>query len=98
MEVGQGLRRVPKHPEGHRGIDAAANTRIKAHAEHWSTVLVWRVACDAFLYVLAGSRQRTKPHPRRPQGIVGDDSERRVMGTLRQAQQGFPELARRVQL
>ena len=29
---------------------------------------------------------------------MGDDRERGVVGTLRQAQQGFPELARRVQL
>ena len=50
------------------------------------------------LQVLAGSRQRAKAEPRRPKGIVGDDRERRVVGTLRQAQQRLPELACRVQL
>ena len=79
-------------------MDSAANTRIVAHAEHQCTALVWRVACDGFLQVLAGSRQRAKAEPRRPEGIVGDDRERGVVGTLRQAQQGFADLPRRVQL
>ena len=52
----------------------------------------------AFLQVLAGSRQRAKAEPRRPKGIVGDDRERGVVGTLRQTQQRFPKLACRVQL
>ena len=98
VEAGQGLLRVPQQPEGPSGIDSAGNTRILAHAEHRRTALVWRVACDAFLQVLAGSRQRAKAEPRRPKGIVGDDRERGVVGTLRQAQQRFPELSRRVQL
>ena len=98
VDAGQGLLRVPQQPEGQRGIDSAGHTRILAHAEHRRTALVWRVACDAFLQVLAGSRQRAKPEPRHPEGIVGDDRERGVVGTLRQAQQRFPELSRRVQL
>ena len=98
VEAGQGLLRVPQQPEGHRGTGSAGNTRIVAHAEHRRTALVWRVACDAFLQVLAGSRQRAKQEPRCPEGIVGDDSERGVVGTLRQAQQRFPDLSRRVQL
>ena len=69
-----------------------------AHAEHRRTALVWRVACDTCLQVLAGSRQRAKPEPRQPESIVGDDRKRRVMGALRQAQQGVPELARRMEL
>src|SRR5215831_7175738 len=76
----------------------AANARILARAECRNTVLVWRVACAAFLQVLAGIKQRAKVQPRHPKGIVGDDRERRVMGLLRQAQQCFPELACRVQL
>src|SRR6266540_3502088 len=76
----------------------AGNTQILANAERRSTALVWRVVCDAFLQVLASSRQRTKGAPRTPEGMVGDDSERRVVGTLRQAQQRFAELSRRVQL
>ncbi len=56
VEAGQGLRRVPQHPEGQRGMAAAGNTPILAHAEHRHTALVWRVVCDAFLQVLAGSR------------------------------------------
>ena len=50
------------------------------------------------LQVLAGIRQRTKEEPRHPEGRVGDDRERGVVRTLRQAQQGFPKLARGVQL
>ena len=98
VEVGQGLLRVPQQPEGRSGIEPAANTRILAHAEHRRTALVWRVACDAFLQVQAGSRQRAKPQPRYPKGIVGDDRKRGVVGTLRQAQQRFPDLSRGVQL
>ena len=60
--------------------------------------LVWRAACDAFLQVQAGGRQRAKAEPRRPEGIVGHDRERGVVGTLRQAQQGFADLPRGVQL
>ena len=47
---------------------------------------------------MAGGRERAKPERRQPEGIVGDDRERRVIGTLREAQQGFAELARRMQL
>ena len=69
-----------------------------AHAEHRRTALVGRVAGNAVLQVLAGRRQRAKPNHVDPKGIVGDDRERGVVATLRQAQQGVPELARRVQL
>ena len=79
-------------------MDSAANTQIGTHAEHQCTVLPWRVACDGFLQVLAGSRQRTKEEPRSPKGIVGDDRERGVFGMLCQAQQGFADLPRGVQL
>jgi hypothetical protein len=75
-----------------------SHTQILAHAEHQFTALVWRVACDGFLQVQAGGRQRAKEEPRRPEGIVGDDRERGVFGTLRQAQQGFVDLPRFVQL
>ena len=98
MEASQGLIWVPQQPEGPGGIGSAGNTWILAHAEHRSTALVWRVACAAFLQVLAGSRQRAEPPPRHPKGIVGGDSERRGVGMLRQAQQRFPEFACRVQL
>jgi len=37
-------------------MGSAGNTRILTYAEYWSTALVWRVACDAFLQVLASSR------------------------------------------
>src|SRR5262245_19106842 len=60
--------------------------------------LVWRVACDAFLQVQTGSRQRAKEEPRHPKGIVSDDSERGVVGLLRQAHQSFPELSRHLEL
>jgi hypothetical protein len=69
-----------------------------AHAEHRRTALVWCVEGDGFLQVLTGSRQRAKVEPRKPEGIVGDDRERGVVGTLRQAQQRVPELSCRVQL
>ena len=98
VDVCQGLRRVPQGPEGPSGIGAAGNTRIEAHAEHQRTALVWRVACDGFLQVLAGRRQHAKAEPRRPEGIVGADRDRGVVGTLCQAQQRFPEFSRRVQL
>jgi hypothetical protein len=64
-----------------------------ANAEHRCTALVWRVACDGFLEVLAGSRQGAKVELRIPEGIVGDDCERGGVSLLRQAQEGFPELA-----
>ena len=79
-------------------MDLAANTRILAHTERRITVLIGRVAGDAFLQVLAGSRQYTKPEPRTSEGIVGDDRERGVVGLVRQAQQRFAELSRCVQL
>ena len=60
--------------------------------------LVWRVACDGFLQVLASSLQRAKVEPGRPGGIVGENRECRVGGALRQASEGFSELLRRVQL
>jgi len=72
-----------------------------AHAEYQCTALVWRVAYDAFLHVLVmlvSNRKHTKAKPRRPQGIVGDDRERRVVAMKGQAQQRFAEFARRVQL
>jgi hypothetical protein len=46
--------------------------------------------------VLAGSRQRAKEQPRKAEGMVGNDRERGIMGTLRQTQQRFPELSRRM--
>jgi hypothetical protein len=61
-------------------------------------VLVWRVAGDGFLQVRAGRRQGAKVDLRQPKGIVDDDRERGVVGTLRQAQQGFAEFSRRVEL
>ena len=81
-----------------RGIGAAGHPRILAHAEQRRTALGGRVAGDAFLEVLAGRRKRAQAEPCRPEGIVGNDRERGVIGTLRQAQQRFPELARCVQL
>ena len=78
---------------------SAGNTRILARAEHQSTALVWRVACDACLQVLASSRQHAKEEPHlAPKGIVGNDSKRGVMGMLCQAQQGFAELSCRLEL
>src|SRR6266446_3966963 len=93
VEAGQGLRRVPQQPERYRGIGLAGDTQIEARAEYQGTALVWRVAGDACLQVQAGSRQRAKEEPCCPQGIVGDDRERGVIGRLRQTQQGVPELA-----
>src|SRR5215510_1851508 len=92
----QGLIRIPQDPEGPSGIDATGNARIMANTEHRRAVLVWRVECDPFLQVLEGSRQLTKVEPRRPEGMVGDDSECRVVGALCQVEQGFPELACRI--
>jgi len=92
------LRRIPQEPEDPRGIDPTANAQILGHTEYWQPALVWRIEGDAFLQVLAGSRQRAKPEPRRPKGIVGDDRERRVVGTVGQAQQRVPDLAGRLQL
>ena len=83
MDAGQGLIRIPQEPEGRSIIDTAGNPQILAHAEHRSTALVWRVACDGCLQVQAGSRQRAKEEPRRPKGIMGDDRERGVFGALR---------------
>src|SRR5438093_903949 len=92
VEAGQRLCRVPQQPEGQSGIDSAGNTRSVAHTEHWSTVLVWRVACNSFLQVLAGRRQGAKGEPCPPKSKVGDDIERGGVGTLRQVEQRFPEL------
>ena len=66
----------------------------------WSTgsALVWRVACDAFLQVRAGSSKGAKEAPRHPKGMVGDDRKRGVVSMLCQAQQRVPELSCRVQL
>src|SRR5215472_12071684 len=61
-------------------MDSAAHTRIgvSGRKEGRRPVLVWRAACDGFLQVQAGGRQRAKEEPRRPEGIVGDDRERGV--------------------
>src|SRR4030095_14427326 len=85
VDVCQGLIRIPQQPEGQSGIDSADNPRILAHAERRSMALVWRVACDGFFQVLASNWQRAKVEPRRPEGIVGDDRERRIVDVLRQA-------------
>lgn len=69
-----------------------------ASEERRRTALVWRVARHGFFQVLAGRRQRAKPAPRYPEGMVGDDRERGVGGTVRQAEQSFPKLTCRVQL
>jgi hypothetical protein len=60
--------------------------------------LVWHRKGNAFLQVLVGSWQRAKPQPRRPKSMMGGNSERGRISALRQAQQGFPKLARSVQL
>src|SRR5438874_1379348 len=72
VDARHGLVRIPQQPEGPSGIDSAGNTRIVAHTEHWSTVLVWRVACNSFLQVLAGRRQGAKGEPCPPKSKVGD--------------------------
>jgi hypothetical protein len=69
-----------------------------AHAEHGRTALVWCVVYDACLQVHAGSRQHAKLTPCPPEGIVGDDRQRGVVGTLRQAQQRLPKFSRRMPL
>ena len=92
VEAGLSLLRVPEQPEGHGGIGLAGNTRILAHAEDRRTALVWSVTCDAFFKVMAGGRQHTKAELRKPKSIVGNDCERLIVGTLRQAQQRFPKL------
>jgi hypothetical protein len=56
-----------------------------ANAEQRGMVLIWRVACDAFLQVLAGSWQHTKAERRDPEGKMGDNRVRGDMVTLRQA-------------
>ena len=65
--VGQGSLRGPQHPEGRSGKASADNTRVLAHTEHPCTALVWRVAGDGCLQVLArsgGTRQgRTTSRP-----------------------------------
>ena len=66
--------------------------------KHRSTALIGRVAGDTLLQMLAGSRQRTKVVPSHSNSMVGDDSERRIMRALRQAQQCFPDLSWPVQL
>jgi hypothetical protein len=48
--------------------------------------------------MLASRRQSAKAQSRKPEGMVGDDRKRDIVGLLCQAQQGIPELARRVQL
>src|SRR5262245_40682955 len=98
VEAGQGLLWIPQQPEGPSGKESAGNTRIVAHAKHWRTAQVWRVACAGFLQMRVGNRQRTKAPPRHPKGIVGEDRERAVFGALRQAQKRFPELSCSVEL
>src|SRR5215470_3028740 len=79
-------------------MGSTANTQILANAEYRSPALVWRVVGDGFLQVLAGRRQRAEAEPCPSESMVGDDHERRVVGTLRQAQQCFTEFACGVQL
>src|SRR5262249_28163805 len=98
VEAGQGLCRVPQHPEGQRSKGSADNIRIEAHVEHWRKVLVWRVACNGFLQMLASSRKRPEVELRPPGGRVGNDRECRGVGMLRQAQQLSPEFLRCTQL
>ena len=97
VDACQGLRRVPQQPEGPSDMTVAANNP-RSWAERRSMALVWRVACDAFLQVLASSLERAKVEPCLPEGIVGEVIEIGVVGALRQALQGFPELPCRVQL
>src|SRR5262249_5284636 len=97
VEADQGLLRVSQQPQGPSGIDSAGNTRILTHAEYRCAALVWRVACDAFLQVLAGRPQRAKEAPCASKSSVGDDRERGGVGTLRQAQQRVAELLCRAQ-
>jgi hypothetical protein len=74
-------------------MESTGHTQILAHAEHRRTLLVWRVAGDGFLQVLAGRRQGAKVELCQPKGMVGNGRERGVVGLLRQAQQGVPKLA-----
>jgi hypothetical protein len=53
-----------------------------AHTEHWSMALLRRVACNAFLQVLASSRQYAKPEPRLPEYKVSNNNEHRVVAPL----------------
>ena len=85
VKASEGLIRIPQQPEGHGGLGSTANPQILANTEYRSTALVWRVAGDTFLQVLAGSRQHAKAEPRHPESIVGDDRERGGVGALRQA-------------
>ena len=78
MEAGHGLLRIPQKPEGYRGIEVAEPARP------WR-ICVWRGAGDACFQVLARRRKRAKVEPRRPEGIVGEKRERRVVGLLRHA-------------
>jgi hypothetical protein len=64
-------------------MDSASNARILTHAEHQRRALAWRVACNAFLQVLAGSRQCAEAEPRTSEGIVGDDREGEVVSLVR---------------
>lgn len=45
-----------------------------------------RLAGDAGLQVLVGSRQRAHREPRRPKGRVSDDRERGIIGSVRSVQ------------
>jgi hypothetical protein len=54
-----------------------------AHAEHWRAALVWHVAGDTVLQVLAGYWQHAKAEPRPPEGIVGDNREHGIVDLLR---------------
>src|SRR5215475_9380741 len=85
VDMSHGLLWVSQYPEGLRGKSAAAHTWIEAHAEFWSTALIWRIACDGFFQALTGSRKRTKAAPRHPKDIGGDDRGCGVVGALRQA-------------
>jgi hypothetical protein len=105
MRHGQGLvsanlrlRRIPQKPERQRGIKPTASTQILPNAKHLRTALGWGVACDAFLQVLVSGRPRAKPAPRQPKGIVGDDRKGGIVSTLRQVQQHFADLSRRMEL
>jgi hypothetical protein len=45
-----------------------------------------RLASDAGLQVLAGRRPRVHRAPRRPKGLVSDNRERGLIGSVRQVQ------------
>src|SRR5262245_55010340 len=74
-EAAQRLMWVSQQPESFSGIHSTVHAGIGPHTKYWSTVLVWRIAGDAGLQVLAGSRQYAKVEPRQPEGLVGDDSK-----------------------